>query len=296
MNEFLESFSNREISIVIWSSVIILLFFFLQIKASLSLVKQVFSKKFVPFYIVFGTYFYFIIKVLNNKGIWEVSLYKDFIFWLLTTGIIMFFNVNELKKSTDFKNIILKLISVNIVIEFIVGFYNFSVLTELFLIPIVSIISLLFVFADVNKEKGENLMISKFLNLLLSTIGIGILIYSSYQFLLFYDDLFTIANLKSFLFAPLFTVLFLPLIFFTVIYSRYEDIFININRYKFLDKKRKRLIKYAIIRYGNINLNYLNNAKAITIWRKPELKNENKIQKYIKNTIKSEVNFKEIDS
>lgn len=66
----------------------------------------------------------------------------------------------------------------------------------------------------------------------------------------------------------------------------------NINRYKFLSKKRKSQIKFAFLKFGNLNLEYLNNAHNITIWRKAELQNEEKIKSYIRNEIKNDVKFK----
>ncbi len=46
-----------------------------------------------------------------------------------------------------------------------------------------------------------------------------------------------------------------------------------------------------MLRYGNLNLEYLNNAHNITIWRKSELLNEQKVHLYIRNEIKNDVKF-----
>jgi hypothetical protein len=87
MNEFLQAFSNREISIVYWSITCLIILLFSQrkdLKQIGSLIKMLFNKYFVLIYFITGIYFYFILKYLNRIGIWEISLYKDFMFWLLT--------------------------------------------------------------------------------------------------------------------------------------------------------------------------------------------------------------------
>lgn len=289
MNEFLQAFSNREISIVSWSIICLIILIFSQrkdLKQIGSVIKMLINKYFVVIYFITGIYFYFIIKYLNRIGIWEISLYKDFIFWLLTTAFITLFNSNNLKTFNDFKSIILKLFSLTLIFEFIIGFYNFSLVGELVLIPTVTFISTLYFFADYKKEKEGYLTVSKFLNSLLSIFGIAILIYTIYKVITTGEDLLSIANLKSFLFAPLFTLLFIPIVYLIVVFMKYEDIFGNLTRSQFLNKKRKIKIKLLFIFFGNINLKFLDNAKEITIWNKTELNEEEKLMNYIRNRIK----------
>lgn len=102
--------------------------------------------------------------------------------------------------------------------------------------------------------------------------------------LLFYNKLLTINNLKSFLLPLSLTLLFLPIIYMIVIYMKYEDFF-YLNRYTFLDVKRKAYIKYAILRYRNIRINKLDNAKEIILCNKYEFKENANIKKYIKTNI-----------
>lgn len=292
MKEFLESFSNREISIVFWTLIVIVIVavFFSTISASLYFVKIFFAKQFAYIYSLMVIYLGAIIYFLSSLGIWETPLYKDFIFWLLTSGFVMLLSFNKLKSTGDFRNIVLKLLTINVILEFVAGNYNFSLLTELVLIPFATFVSLLIIVAQ--QKKNENKKVIIVLNQILSYIGFVIFIYVIYRLVTSPSELFTIRNLKSFLLAPLFTILFIPFVFLTVAYSKYEQIFMNINRYKFLSKKRKSQIKFAILQFGNLNLIYLNNAHNITIWRKAELQNEEKIKLYIRHEIKNNVKFK----
>ena len=289
MKEFLQSFSNREISIVTWSIICIIILIFSQrkdLKQIGNLLKMLFNKYFVAIYFIIAIYFYFIISYLNRNRIWEISLYKDFIFWFLTTALVMVFNVTSLKNFKDFKLVILKLFSITLFSEFLIGFFNFSLLSELILIPTVTFILFLYFYADYNKEKEGYLTVSKFLNSLLSIVGISILIYVVYKVITNGKDLLSISNLKSFLFSPLFTLFFIPIVYLIVVFMKYEDIFGNLNRSQFINRKRKLKIKILFLFFGNINLKSLDNAKEITIWNKSELNNEDKLMKYIRKRIR----------
>jgi hypothetical protein len=67
---------------------------------------------------------------------------------------------------------------------------------------------------------------------------------------------------------------------------KYEDIFGNLNRSQFINRKRKLKIKILFLFFGNINLKSLDNAKEITIWNKNELNNEEKLMNYIRKRIR----------
>ena len=289
MNEFILSFSNREISIVSWSIILILILLYTQrknLKEVGDVIKMLFNEYFIVIYFIIAIYYYFIISFLNKNGIWEISLYKDFIFWLFTTALVMVFNVTDLKKLKDFKIVILKLLSITLFSEFIIGFYNFSLIAELFLIPSVTLIFLLYYFADYHKEKEGYLTVSKLLNNVLSIVGYMILIFVIYKVITNGIDLLTFSNLKSFLFSPLFTLLFIPIVYLIAVFIKYQDIFINLNQSQYINRKRKLKIKMLVLFFGNLNLKSLDNAKEIIIWNKSELKNEKNLTKYIKKRIK----------
>lgn len=289
MTEFYKLLSNREISILIWSFVIFAVLI-ISSKGSFgklfNVIKALFSKKFIPFYITFIVYFFIIIFLLNKFSIWEFSLYKDFIYWFLTTGIVLFFKANNLYTIKDFVKVILTATSLTIIIEFIVGFYNFSLIWELILIPIVTFISLLSLVAEMKNDDPNTKIVANILKGILTIIGFGILIYGIYQLITNYTDFFTLSNLKSFLLPPIFTLLFLPLIYFTVLYIMYERAFMNLRRYKFLSEDRKKKIRISILKYANINFNYIENANKIIVFKKRELQNETDIKSYLRKNVK----------
>ncbi len=288
MVEFLQLLSNREISIIVW---LLLIFIFLiaiskgSFGKFLLVLKALVSKKIIPFYIAIGIYLFSIVGLFNKFGVWEFSLYKDFIYWFLTTGIVLFYGAKDLKNYNDFTKIILTATSLTIILEFIIGFYNFSLIWELILVPMLTFISLLALVAEMKKEDSNSKLVATILNTVLAIFGFGFLIYAIYQLVNNYNEFFTLSNLKSFLLPPIFTLLFLPFIYYIVLYIRYERVFGNLRRYKFLSDRRKRKIKVAILRYANINLYRIESANKIVLFNKRELQNESDIKAYLSKQI-----------
>lgn len=290
MIEFLKLLSNREISITVW---LLLIFIILTANSKgsfgkfLLVLKALFAKKIIPFYFGIGIYLAFIVTILNKLGVWEFSLYKDFVYWILTTGMVLFFSVTDLNTYKDFTKIVLTATSLTIILEFIIGFYNFSLIWEMILIPTLTFISILaYYFAEMKKEDRNSKLVANFLKNVLAVLGFGFLIYGIYQLISNYNEFFTLSNLKSFLLPSIFTILFLPFIYYVVVYVKYERVFGNLRRYKFLSDKRKRKIRLAILRYANIGLYRIESANKIVLFNKKELQDETDIKSFLRKHIK----------
>ena len=286
MLDFIKLLSNREVSLLIWTLVL----FGILIATSKISFRQVFivlklllSKYLLLSYLLAVIYFYFIIDLLKNIGVWEYKLYKDFFFWALMTGAVMFFRVNKLNTNKDFISIILSIISVTAIFEFVLGFYNFSLLVELIVIPLVTLISLLSYFAGKNRDHH---LVSRLLDNLLSVFGLGMLAFVIYKIFNSHQLFFTESNLKSFLLPPVFTLLFIPIIFLFVLCIKYEEVFSRLNRYQFITKRRRNLIKYYILLYSNCMLKRIATSKDIILFKKKELEEEVSIRRFLKREIR----------
>jgi hypothetical protein len=289
MREFLEAFSNREIAIVFWLGIIILFGLLKAFKEIAGLIIILFSKSLLPFYFIIIVYFTAIIYWLNSIGIWDNTLYKDLLFWFFTTAAVSFFKTNNVNNWKELNALILHVFSWNIIIEFLIDNYNFTLRFEIIFIPVSVVVATLFMYASYHKEREGYSAVAKLLNIILSASGSALLCYVVFQFATKYEQVFTISSLKSFLFSPLFTLLFSPLIIFTVFFMKYENVFQVLNRYKFLKPNRKTKIKMAIIKYANFNFDYIKNAHEIILWRKGELRDSKSISKYLKKAIKVKV-------
>lgn len=115
-------FNNRELAIGFW--IIIFIIFALSMssvrKQFSSLIKTMFNRKLILWYISMFLYVLGIVFVLFQIGFWKVSLLKETIFWFLFVGILLSFRaVDKAKDSQYFVNIIKDNIKVLIVVQFI---------------------------------------------------------------------------------------------------------------------------------------------------------------------------------
>ena len=282
MKEIIYNLSNREISLLIWGC-FILSFVIVKIKP-FSFIKALFTPKLNILYLIITLYLGIIIFGFNKLGLWETLLYKDFIIWFLGTGVVLFFNSTQLKSVIDFKNIFIKLFSAVVVIEFIINFYNFSLIKEIIFVPFITFIVVTHKYSEIYKDKKDYVDVEKVLRSILSVIGYCMLIFITYKTITTYKTLFTIFNLKSLLLPIVFTILFLPKVYLLAILMKYETILNQINRYQFIEPKRKTEIKKAIIIYGNINIDALDKIKR---WEKGELRDNTNIKLYFKSLANS---------
>lgn len=282
--EILNSFSNREIATLLWLVVIfsVLIFISKSSKAFFNLIKAFFNRKLVYCYIIIGGYLFLVIQILNKTIFWEAYLFKDFAIWLVGFAMVSFFTINKIKTNSELVKQFLKIFSATIIFDFIINFFTFALGWELIIIPVVSFIAILQYFAESNKEKPGYEKVSSFLKWVLTIVGFSILGYVINKLYHNYNEIITINNVKSFLIPVILSVLYFPIILLFASVMKYENIFQEINRYRFLDKKRKLKIKLTIIICGNLNLDKLDRLRY---WDKKELKDSSNIFKYLNSVI-----------
>ncbi len=283
--EILNSLSNREIATLFWMIVIftVLIYFSKSSKAFLAVIKAFFAKKLMYCYIVIAVYLFLMIQILNKTIFWETYLFKDFTIWLVGFAMVSFFSINKINTNSELIKRFLKIFSATIIIDFIINFFTFNLGWELIIIPVVSFIAILQYFAEINKEKPGYEKVSSFLKWVLTIIGFYLLGYIIHKLYHNYNEILKINNLKSFLLPVILSVLYFPIFLLFASIMKYENIFNEINRYRFLENNRKLKIKLAILMYGNLNLDKLDRIRN---WDKKELKDSSDIFKYLKSVVK----------
>ena len=199
-----------------------------------------------------------IVFVLYQINFWNISLLKDTVVWFCFTAIVLC--VNLVTSETDqnlFRKVIVDTIKIVIIIEFIVNAYTFSLVVELVLIPVVTFIVILEVFA---KTDEKNSSVAKLMNGLLIIIGIVILIFVISNVVSDYKNFVSLDTLRKFLLPPLLTILFLPFIYFIVLFSTYEQLFVQLNLGYEKSKKLKRYAKREIIKHCLLSLKKVKKA------------------------------------
>jgi hypothetical protein len=278
LNNLHEIFNNREISFLIWSGIFII-FVLTQksIKNSLAdVVKLLFGKYFLGIYITLGIYLFGIFSLLKSVGFWTSADLKDSIFWLFSVAFVLVFSLNKAKDSNYFKAIIIDTVKVIVILEFVINFYNFSLATELTLLPLLIFIVMLQAVAELD---SKNALEAKLFKHLIELFGLGLLIFSIYKMADGYSDFFKLGTLHSFILPLLLTVLFLPYLYCLSLYSIYESYFIRLD-FMTVKKEKVKRVKRCIIQRAHLNIYRLN--KIIERFDKGVFYDDTNLKEYVK--------------
>jgi hypothetical protein len=235
-------FNTREIASAIWIFAFsIFIFTKGNIRSSLSSVlKALFKIKIIVPFILLFVYIAIIVNILYHFKMWNISLLKDTIIWTLFSATSLSFNSITTKDDEDlFKKLVISSIKIILIFEFILNTYTFSLIIELLLVPIVTIITLLEVMAE-SREKYKPS--HKFLTGIQIILGMLIIISAIKNAISDYEVLGNLETLRSFLLAPVLSIFLFPFIYCLALYSAYEQLFI---RLKLGSKKNRKLINYA---------------------------------------------------
>ena len=176
-----EFFNNREIAIGVW--VIIGLAVILPTKPARQFIKTaipiLFCNKFVIFYIVCISFLGLVLCALNWAGFWDLTLLKDTVFWVLFVELPLFTKaIEKADGGRFFSKLIRENVAIAVAIEFFVGFWTFSLITEIILIPLTVLISVLYVLAGQDKKHRS---VKRFFDGLLVLWGMILLINAIYS-------------------------------------------------------------------------------------------------------------------
>jgi hypothetical protein len=190
-----------------------------------------------------STYLYLGICVLFMYilNIWTCSLLKHTIIYVFGTSLILILNTVNKKHNNLFTKYVCDTITVVVIIKVYINWYPFSFWIELILFPIVYFL----IFKIIQKQDSVALTI------LILLMGI-IISYCFYQTLRYplSKEFFKVILLPTIL-----TILYIPYLYFFVLYAEYESWFVNL-RYNTLYRKSKeyKYKKRLIFKYCNINL------------------------------------------
>lgn len=215
-------FSTRELAWVSWSIITIVAIFFLpSIRSSLRGVVKAFLQPqlfsiwlLMVFYIVQSTFF------LWYFGLWNNGMIKDTIFFILFSASITFFKANKIHEEKNFfKEMIKDNIKMGVFLEFLIGFYTFNFLLEFLVVPILVLFGGLLAFAETDVKYVK---VKKLVNGILSIVGIYVIFHVIDAAIHHYKELFTLENLQEILFAPIYTMIYIPFLYLLSMYMVYE--------------------------------------------------------------------------
>lgn len=252
----IELFSSREFSTAIWAIVFLILILIMatkniEIRKSIHHLIKAATKKFIIIFL-FITFFYvtFCIILLSNLSIWDWIFLKDVILWVLFIGIPICINAITERNKQYFRNLIRNNLKLAIFIEFLVGTFTFSIVAELLLVPIAT---LLFLFYAMSKTDENYKPTEKLFSFLLNILGLVILFYAGRSAIQSYPDLNILELLIIFSLPITMTFAFLPLAYCFAIYSEYEMLFIRL-KFRIPEEELRKNVKWKILKTCSFSL------------------------------------------
>ena len=250
-----EIFSTRELSLLIWLSVfIIYVSTSKEVRQGIAgVIKSFFEKRIILVIGMLIALIFSIIIVLVKYKLWDISLLKDTIFWFFSVALVFFFSINKATDTNYFKNMVLESFKWTLILEFLINFYTFNLLTELIIIPFIIVIASTKAIAKTEEKYKQ---VYNMFKKMLSFIGFGLLAFVLYKTVNNYQEVFTIHNFLSLLLPIILTTLLMPFLYFVALYMNYEVLFIRID-FMTKDEKLKKEIKRQVLGVAHLDLNKL---------------------------------------
>jgi hypothetical protein len=249
----MDIFNNRELSILIWSS--ILLAWGLTkpaIRNSLfGVIKCFFVWRIITVVIFMVSYISLLVYLLYVVGVWDTNQLKSTIIWSVSVALLSLFRIHKTKEDKDFfRNSVKDIFRLTIFLEFIADFFSFNLIFELIFIPLTVFLGGVLAYSQTDNkfESAE-----KLLNNVFSLLGFFLIAYAGYRISSDISAFTSLNTLSDFYTPPLLSLGFLPFLFIMLIYHNYETAFIRIKHLI----KEESLHQYAKIKAGiKFNVNF----------------------------------------
>lgn len=241
-------FSTREISIFIWTVIIISLFMIMKDTRIIIIngIKVLFEPGPIKILLIYFLYITIITIFISKLSLWNWIYIKDIIIWSVFVGSINYVK-SIIDDNFDFNLItILKdNMNVTIIVEFIISIFTFDIKLELVIVPIATIFSICNFYIEQN-EKYESL--SKISNTIMGGFGLFLAFKTIEVGMHEYKYLNIKDTLVSFMIPIIYLLLSLPLYYIIRLYSKYETVFVSIPFRDGINPKEKRRRFYKIFK------------------------------------------------
>ena len=220
--------TTREWATIIWGLLLLLFVLFSKKtrKAFFDVLKCIFVKKLILFWIIILLYTAITTYFLAKIPLWNWIYLKDVLIWLFTCGFSLCINsVSKESDETYIKKTLIDNLKIIIILEFYFSTFTFNLWIELLIIPIITFLSLLDIYTN-KKEEYES--VHKIFSIILSVIGFLILYKTILVSVEQYKTLNIIDTISSFLIPIIYLILFIPLEYLLELYSKYELLFLRI--------------------------------------------------------------------
>ncbi|WP_143706041.1 hypothetical protein [Emticicia sp. TH156] len=216
-------FNTREIAYFIWGLLFVLFLFYNKDTrlSSLDLINKFFNKYFVYAYLIAIAHTFLCIAILYKIKIWDASLIKDTIMWIIFVALPLMYEAVKTNKFKKFVEQIVKpLVTFSVIFEYITGLYTFDLWIELLIIPLSIFIGGMLAISALKPEKKQ---VQSFINRTVSFMGLMALVVIIIHFYYNYKDYLNKLTFLQFFVPWLLSIMFLPLLYGISMFTQYES-------------------------------------------------------------------------
>ena len=253
-----EVFSTREVASIIY---LVLFFAFIVIRSKditllTNLIRSALKKVFIIPILCLLAYAGLIIYGLQFVPLWNWILVKDVIIWVLFVATPICFKaaVNRKKNQYPFKRMVIDNFIWSAILEFFIGAFTFSFLAEMFIVPAFSLLVLL---QNHDRENEQYKSVNKLLDGMSVITGLILLGFTIDKAVKVIAQDGIVDVLVSFSIPIIFSVAFLPVVYFLAVKGQYHDLFVlvrirNKDGEKTLSLKKKKIFKVCGLSYKKL--------------------------------------------
>jgi hypothetical protein len=248
----MDQINTRELASITWGVIIIMALIFYSIKNSqlryslITVIKAFFQIKIITSILLITTYVLLSVFILYQIQIWDFSQLKNTFFWYIFFAIGTMFSLNTIKENSHnfFIETIKSSVNLSILLQFIINFHTFNYLLELIiLIPLITFLSIISAVANQTKDQ---ILVKKLCNFLLAFIFLIFFIHFIIQTFKAPSTFINYQALQDFFIPIILTILYLPFLWFFLLYIKYEEIFMRLHIF-IKNKKLIRPAKFLVI-------------------------------------------------
>nr|WP_283106074.1 hypothetical protein [Shewanella glacialipiscicola] len=194
-------------------------------------------------------YMAIVIYWLSELELWDFEQLKNTVFWCFSVGFMSLFKLEKIKQDKHFfKHSVLGNLKLLAILQFVVGVYTFSLWVEILLVPVLALLGAMLAIAENDRKHHQ---VKVFLEYCLSSFGVVLIVYTLYMLMTDFDEFGKEKTAYDFFVPPLLTLCYLPFVFFMLVYSTYEQVFVRLRR-----TIKSRLHRYTAKLYAFILFNF----------------------------------------
>lgn len=286
-------FNNREVAAAFWLLVFaVWALRKIEIRRSIGEVFRAFwhLKIVAPVFLMF-LYVAGVVALLVAIGMWEVGLLKDTIVWFLVGAMAMMMRFATADDTDDiFRKILTDSIRIVILLEFLVNTYTFPLIIELILVPLLTFIAMIDVVASMNEEHAIVARLAKGIQMIAGFVILGIAVNRAVAD---FQNLKSLDTFRSIALAPFLSALMFPFIYVMLVISKYELVFLRLNRGSEKTRSLKHYAQRKIIMHAGLSLKRLQHLLRNHMVDLMHIQTESDVDSFLDRARKADVSVAE---